>query len=148
MKTGEKLHQRESERPRFALKANSQNESQDLHIQEARSSWETQSEIRSFRETGWNIVDHRIPGISVSQRFKSMMNKKRQTVAKLIEKFESHKYNEQFLQDMSQTQKINKFSEASQKLLKDKNQTEIFELCENTKKASVPGQFLEDADEI
>ena len=35
---------------------------------------------------------------------------------------------------MSQTQKINKFSEASQRLLKDMNQTEIFELCENTKK--------------
>ena len=64
----------------------------------------------------------------LSQRFKSRMNKKRQTVAKLIEKFESHKFKEQFLQDMSQTQKINRFSEASQKLPKDLNQTEIFEL--------------------
>ena len=35
---------------------------------------------------------------------------------------------------MSQTQKINRFSEASQKLPKDMNQTEIFELCENTTK--------------
>ena len=64
----------------------------------------------------------------LSQRFKSRMIKKRQTVAKLIEKFESHKYKEQFLQDMSQTQKINRFSAASQKLPKDLNQTEIFEL--------------------
>ena len=66
--------------------------------------------------------------------------KKRQTVAKLIEKFESHKYKEQFLQDMSQTQKINRFSDASQKLLKDMNQTEIFEL--------EVGSFIADADEI
>ena len=63
----------------------------------------------------------------ISQRFKSRMNKKRQKVAKLIEKFESHKYKEQFLQDMSQTQKINRFNEASPKLPKDMNQTEIFE---------------------
>ena len=39
-----------------------------------------------------------------------------------------------FLQDMSQTQKINRFNEASQKLLKDMDQTETFKLCENTKK--------------
>ena len=31
------------------------------------------------------------------------------------------------------------FSEASQKLLRDMNQTEIFELCENTKKLQCPG---------
>ena len=35
---------------------------------------------------------------------------------------------------MSQTQKINRFSEASQKLLQDMGQTEIFELCENSTK--------------
>ena len=56
------------------------------------------------------------------------------TVAKLIEKFDSHQYKEQFLKDMSQTQKINKFGEASQKLPKDVDPTEIFELCENTTK--------------
>ena len=66
MKTGEQLHQRESERPRVALKANSHCESQDLPSQEARSSFETQGEVRSFRETGCNIVDYRIPGISLS----------------------------------------------------------------------------------
>ena len=47
-------------------------------------------------------------------------------------------YKEQFLQDMSQTQKINRFSEASQRLLKDMNLTEIFELCENTEKLQCP----------
>ena len=105
MKTGQQLYQRESERPRVALKANSQCDSQDLPSQEARSSWETQSEVRSFRETGCNIVDYRIPGISLST-VQEQDEQKRQTVAKLIEKFESHKYKEQFLQDVSQTQKI------------------------------------------
>ena len=78
-------------------------------------------------------MDYRIPDISLST-----VQEKRQTVAKLIEKFESHKYKEQFLQDMSQTQKIDMFSEASQRLLKDMNQTVICDLCENTKKLPCP----------
>ena len=41
---------------------------------------------------------------------------------------------EQFLTDVSQTQKINRFSEASQKLLQEMDQTEIFELYENPTK--------------
>ena len=56
---------------------------------------------------------------------------------------------------MSQT-KINRFSEASPRLLKDMNRTEIFELCENTLKLQCPtanplqklGSFIADADEI
>ena len=36
-------------------------------------------------------------------RVQEQDEQKRQTVAKLIEKFESHKYKEQFLQDISQT---------------------------------------------
>ena len=48
--------------------------------------------------------------------------------------FESHEHKEKFLKDMSQTQKINRFSEASQNLLQDTDQTEIFELCENSTK--------------
>ena len=133
-KTGEQLYQRESERPRIALKANLQYESQDLPSQEARSSRETQSEVRSFQETE---MQHRgLPNsrhISVNGS-RSRMNENDKTVAKLIEKFESHKYKEQFLQDMSETHKINRFSEASQRLLRDMNGTEIFKLCENTKK--------------
>ena len=43
-------------------------------------------------------------------------------------------HKEQFLQDLSQTQKINRFSEESQQLLADLNHTEIFELCENSAK--------------
>ena len=154
MKTGGQLYQIGSERP-LVLKSNSQYESQDLPSQEARSSWETQSEVQSFRETGCNIVDYGIPGISLST-VQEQDEQKRQTVAKLIEKFESHKYKEQFLKDMSKTQKFNRFSEASQRLLKDMNQTEIFELCKNTKKLQCPdcqsftefGSFIADADEI
>ena len=100
-KTKEQLHQRESER-------------QDLPCQEARSPWETQSETQSIRETGCNIVDYRVPGISLST-VQQQDEQRQGTVAKLIEKFESHKYKEQFLQDMGQTQKINRFSEALQK---------------------------------
>ena len=47
-KTGESLYQRESAKPRVVIRANSQCESQDLLSQEARSSWETQSEVRSL----------------------------------------------------------------------------------------------------
>ena len=118
MKTKEQLHQRESARPRVVFRANSKCGSQDLLAQEARSSWETQSDAQSFRETGCNIVDYRVPGISFST-VQQKDEQRQQTVAKLIEKFESHPYKEQFLKDMSQTQRINRFSEASQKLLKD-----------------------------
>ena len=101
-------------------------------------------------------MDYRIPGISLST-VQEQDEQRQHTVAKLIEKFESHKYKEQFLQDMSQTQKINRFSEASQKLLTDMSQTDIFQLCENTEKnfsalTSIPvqklGFFIADADEI
>ena len=53
-------------------------------------------------------------------------------VKKLIEKFEKHQHKESYLKDLSQTQKINKFSKESQELLADMNNTEIFEFCENS----------------
>ena len=55
-------------------------------------------------------------------------------VTKLIGMFGKHPHNEQFLKDMSLKQKINKYSEESQQFLADMNQTEIFELCENSAK--------------
>ena len=131
MKTKEQLYQRESARPRVVLRANSQCGLPDPPRQEARSSWETQSDAQSFLETGCNIVDYRVPGISLST-VQKQDEQRQQKVAKLIEKFESHQYKKQFLKDVSQTQKINRFREASQKLLKDMDQTEIFELCENS----------------
>ena len=111
----------------------SQRESPDLPRQEARSSRKTHSDAQGFRETGCNIVDYRVPGISLST-VQQQDEQRQQTVAKLIEKSESHQYKEQFLKDMSQTQKINRFSESSQKLLKDMDQTEIFEFCQNSAK--------------
>ena len=59
-------------------------------------------------------------------------------VKKLIEQFESHPYKESFLQDLNQTQKINKFSEESKDLIADMNNTEIFELCETSSNKQCP----------
>ena len=55
---------------------------------------------------------------------------------KLIEMFEKQQHKEQFLKDLSQTQKIHRFSEESQRLLADMNHTEIFEFCKKKKKTA------------
>ena len=52
--------------------------------------------------------------------------------------FGKHRHKEQFLEDMSQKQEIDKFSEESQQLFVDMNHTEIFELCENSAKHQCP----------
>ena len=49
-------------------------------------------------------------------------------------KFENHKHKESFIQDLSQTQKINRFSKESQDLIADLNNTEIFKLYANSSK--------------
>ena len=54
---------------------------------------------------------------------------------KLIEKFENQ---DSFLQDLKQTKEINKFSEKSQELIADMNNTEKFELFETFSKQSFP----------
>ena len=133
MKTKEQLYQRESARPRVVLRANSQCGLQDLPRQQARSSWETQNDAQSFLETGCNIVDYRVPVISLST-VQQQDEQRQHTVAKMFEKFQSHQHKEQFLKYMSQTQKINRFSKASKKLQQEMDQTEIFELCENSTK--------------
>ena len=117
MKTKDQLYQRESVtlRPRVVLKANSQCGSQDLPVQEARSSWESQQDAESYGETRSNTADYRIPGISISTL--NMQDARRQNnVTKLIEMFEKHQHKEQFHKDMSQKQEINKFSEESQQI--------------------------------
>ena len=48
MKTEDQLYQRESARPRVVLRANSKYGLQDLPRQEARASWETQSDATEF----------------------------------------------------------------------------------------------------
>ena len=68
MKTKDQLYQRESVilRPRVVLKSYSHSDSQDLLVQEARSSWESQQDAESYGETRSNTADYRIPGISIS----------------------------------------------------------------------------------
>ena len=134
MKTQDELNQKVRLTLRVArvvLKSNSQYGQQDPQSQDARSSWEPPSQSKSYRETCNNTVDHRISGVplsAVEQQDTIRENK----VKKLIEKFENHKQKESFLQDLSQTQKINKFSKESQDLIADLNNTEVFELCENS----------------
>ena len=61
MKTKDQLYQRESVilRPRVVLKAHSQSGSQDLLVQDARSSWESQQDAESLGETRSNTADYR-----------------------------------------------------------------------------------------
>ena len=75
-------------------------------------------------------MDYRISGVHLSA-VKQQNTTRENKVKKLIEKFENHQHKDSFLQDLSQTQKINKLSKESQKLLARMNNTEIFELCEN-----------------
>ena len=92
--------------------------------------------MKSDGESCNNTVDYRISGVplfAVEQQDTKRENK----VKKLIEKFENHKHEESFLQDLSQTKKINKFSEESQDLIADLNNTEIFDLCENSSKQAM-----------
>ena len=124
-------------RPRVVLKANSHGGSQDLLVQEARSSGESQQDAESYSETRSNTADQRIPGFSIST-VKLQDARRQNNVTKLIEMFGKHRHKEQFLEDMSQKQEINKFSEESQQLLVDMNLTEIFELCENSAKHQRP----------
>ena len=89
MKTKDQLYQRESEilRPGVVLRANSQSGSQDLLVQEARSSWESQQTAESYGETRSNIADYRVPGVSIST-VKLQDARRQNNVRKLIEKFE------------------------------------------------------------
>ena len=134
MKTKDQLYERESMilKPRVVLTANSQCDSQDLLVQEARSSWESQKDAESYGETRSNTADCRIPGISTST-VKLQDARRQNNVTKLIEMFETHQHKEQFIKDMNQKQEINKFSKESQQLL-----VEIFELCENSAKLLCP----------
>ena len=51
-----------------------------------------------------------------------------------LRKRENHKNKNSLIQDLKQTEKINKFSKESQDLIADMNNTEIFELCEDPSK--------------
>ena len=79
-------------------------------------------------------MDYRILGTPVSAVEQQDENRK-DKVKQLIEKFENQ---ESFLQDFKQTKEINKFSEKSQELIADMNNTEIFELFETSSKQQFP----------
>ena len=136
MKTLDELHQKVRLTPRVpgvVLKSNSQYGQQDPQSQEARSSRDPSSDSKSYGEICSKIVDYRSSGVplsAVEQQNTTRENK----VKRLIEMFENHQYKESFLQDLSQTQMIDKFSKESQDLIADLNNTEIFELCENSSK--------------
>ena len=101
--------------------------------EEARSSWEPSNDSKSYGETCNNTLHYRISGVPVSA-VKQQDTTRENKVKKLLEKFENHQQKESFLQDSSQTQKINKFSKESQDSIADSNNTEIFEVCDNASK--------------
>ena len=78
-----------------------------------------------------NLKQHRGVPLSAVEAQNTILENK---VKRLIEKFENHKHKESFIQDLSQTQNINQFSKEWQDLIADLNNTEIFELCENSSK--------------
>ena len=127
MKTKDQLYQKESVilRPRVVLRANSQSGSQDLPVQEARSSWESRQDAESYGETRSNTADYRVPGFSIST-VKLQDARRQNNVTKFIEMFEKHRHEEQFLKDMSQKQETNRFSEEPQQLLVDMNHAMTF----------------------
>ena len=136
MKTTDELYQKvrlTPRVPRVALKSNSQYGLQDPQEQDARSSWEPSSDSKRYEETCNSTVDHRIAGVPLSA-VEPQNTIRENSVKRLIEKFEKHKHKESFHQDLSQTQKINKFSKELQDLIADMNNTEIFELCEKSSK--------------
>ena len=119
------------------LKANSHSGQQDQREQDARTSGDQPSGSKSSGETWSNTVDCRIPYIHHSTVEQQGTNRK-DKVKKLIQQFESHPNKESFFQDLNQTQKTNKFSKESLELIADMNNTEIFELCENSSKQQCP----------
>ena len=96
--------------PRVVLKPNSHSGQQDQ--QDARSSWDPPT------------VDYRIPGILLSTVEQQDTNRK-DKVKRLIQQFENHPNKESFLQDLKQTEKINKFCEKSQELITDEQQWDL-----------------------
>ena len=110
--------------PRVVLKSNSQYCPQDPQSQEARSSREPSSDSESYGEPCNNIVDHEISGAPFCSRTAEYNTREQsQKVDREVREPQASR----IIQDLSQTQKINKFSKVSQDLIADLNNTEIFE---------------------
>ena len=134
VKTQDELYQKVRltlREPRVVLKSNSQCGPQDPQSQDARSSWEPSSDSKSYWEVFNNTMDQYLEPLAAVEQQNTIREDK---VKKLVEKFENHKHNESFIQDLKQTQKINKFSQESQELIADMNNIEIFELCKISSK--------------
>ena len=109
--------------PRVVLEANWHSGQQDQQEQDARTSCDQAS------------TEHpTYPFLQSNSRTLIAKTK----VKRLIQQFESHLNKESFLQDFNQTEKINKISKKSEKLIADTNNTEIFELCETSSKKTMP----------
>ena len=115
------------------IKSISQYGLQDPQNQNARSSWEPSSDSNSYGETCNSTVNHRIAGVPGSA-VEPQNTIRENNVNRLIEKFDNHMNKYLLVQDLKQTEKINKFSKESQGSIADMNNTEIFELCENSYK--------------
>ena len=63
--------------------------SEQIRNVDYKTSWETQSDAQSFRENGCNVVDKRVPGISLST-VQQQDEQRQHSVAKLIEMSEAH----------------------------------------------------------
>ena len=105
----------------------------DTQNQDARSSWEPSSDSNSYGETCNRTVGHRITGLPLSA-VEPQNTIRENKVKRLIEKFENHKNKNSLIQDLIQTEKINRFSKESQDLI----DIEIFELCETSSKQQCP----------
>ena len=123
MKTTDELYQKvllTPRVPRVVLKSNSQYGLQDPQNQDARSSWAPSSDSKSYGDTCNNTVDHKVAAVplsAVEQQNTTRENK----VKRLIEKFENHKHKDSFIQNLRQTEKINKCSKELQDLIADMN---------------------------
>ena len=99
MKTKEELYHKVYQSPRLPRVQ------QDQPDQEARKSQNHQSASASYEETRSGNVDLRIPGIPHSTVQQQDTNR-RETVKKLIQKFENHPNKEFFLQDLKKTEEV------------------------------------------
>ena len=104
MKTKDQLYRRESVilRPRVVLEANSQSGSQDLPVQEARSSWESQQDADSYVETRSNTADYRVTRFIGLNGETAGCTATTATSQNLSIMFEKHRHKKQLLKDMSQ----------------------------------------------
>ena len=146
MKSGEELYNKVYESPSFprkaVLKPNLHHGRQDLSNFEARTSVDHQSKDseeygktrgEEFGETRSGDIDFRIQGLPHSTVQKED-DVRRETVKKLIHRFETHPNRESLMADLDKNQNFNLFNEKSKELIRSVGNTECFEMFEITSK--------------